>query len=437
MPPLAPPAAAQGFGFADPAAIGLALAGMTVFVAVGALTNQHERAFSAAVVYLTLGALASLALRPLGVELLDPLAEPRVLERLSELAVIVALFGAGLRLDRRLSWAAWRSVAVLLAIVMPLTIAAITLWGSQVMGLSLGAAAILGAVLAPTDPVLAGDVSVGPPGEGNEPEPRFALTAEAGLNDGLAFPFVLLGMFVAREGSGGGWLGEWLVADLLYGVLAGVALGVLVGSGAAAAVLRLRGRGVLSPSFDGWLAVGTVLLVYGTTEAAGGYGFLAAFVAGLAFRRRRRDDQLHGTAHAGIEHVEKFGELALVLLVGSAVTVGGLAQPGLMGWLLAPVLLLVVRPALCVAALAPLRLPLGERGFVGWFGIRGIGSFYYVAVALGAGVLSAAEAASVFWTVVAVSCVSIVLNGVSAGYLTRRVVDRCDRGLSAAHRSGA
>jgi len=277
-------AAEQGFSFADPYAIGLAFAGLAIFAAIGALSHQHERAFSASLIYLVLGVLAATFIDLLGVQWIDPFADAGVIEHLAEFAVIVALFGTGLKLDRALDRRAWGPVGRLLGIVMPLTIAAVALFGTQVMGLSLGAAIILGAVLAPTDPVLAGDVGVGPPGDEDERDPNFALTAEAGLNDGLAFPFVFLGAFIIAE-DGNGWLGEWLAADVLYALAVGLGLGVLGGYLIAASIVWLRDRNLLTEALDGWVAVGAVLLVYGLTEVAGGYGFLAAFAAGLAFRR--------------------------------------------------------------------------------------------------------------------------------------------------------
>ncbi|CAN5121569.1 hypothetical protein BH20ACT16_BH20ACT16_11170 [soil metagenome] len=170
-------AAERGFSFADPYAIGLAFAGVAVFAAVGALSHQHERAFSASLIYLGLGVAAATLIDLLGVRWIDPLKDATLIEHLAEFAVIVALFGAGLKLERAFDRRMWGSVARLLGIVMPLTIAAVALFGSAVMGLSLGAAIILGAALAPTDPVLAGDVGVGPPGDEEEREPNVALTA--------------------------------------------------------------------------------------------------------------------------------------------------------------------------------------------------------------------------------------------------------------------
>lgn len=394
--------------------------GLVLFAAVVALSQQHERAFTAAVVYLAFGAMASLGLQLLGVEPLDPLDDTRLIERLSELAVIIALFSAGLRLDRPLGARNWRSTTLLIVIVMPLTIAGIALFASTAMGLSLGAALILGAALAPTDPVLASDVQVGPPGEGVEPETHFALTSEAGLNDGLAFPFVFLGVFVAAEG-GTTWFAEWVFADLVYAITVGIAIGAAAGWVMAAAADRLRRRDLLLSEFEGWLAIPAVLTVYGLTEIAGAYGFLAAFAGGLSFRRYERRAQYHESVHSGAEVAEKMSELALVLLLGSTVTIAGLQEPGVSGWLLVPLLLLVIRPIAVFLAFARSRLQPAERAFVAWFGIRGIGSFYYAAVAIDAGVLAASEASILYWTVIACAGASIVAHGITSTPLTKRV----------------
>jgi sodium/hydrogen antiporter len=415
-----PLAAERGFSFADPYAIALTFAGVAMFAAIGALSHQRERAFSASLIYLALGVVAATIIDLLDVRWIDPLGDAVVIERLAEFAIIVALFGTGLKLDRALDRSVWGSVARLLGLVMPLTIAAVALFGTALMGLSIGAAIILGATLAPTDPVLAGDVGVGPPGDEEESVPHVALTAEAGLNDGLAFPFVFLGVYAAAEG-GTGWIGEWLVADVVYGVLVGVALGVAGGYLVAASLVRLRERRLLTHALDGWVAVAAVLLVYGLTEVVGAYGFLAAFAAGVGFRRYEHDHEMNRRVHDGAEVVEKFCELGLILLLGSLVTVTGMGEVGA-GWLLVPVLLFVIRPLATAVAFAGSPTTTPERAFIAWFGVRGIGSLYYIAVALGMGILSVDESRSLFWTVAACIVASIVVHGVTASPLTRRLL---------------
>jgi NhaP-type Na+/H+ or K+/H+ antiporter len=416
-------AASEGFSFAEPYAIGIAFGGLVLFTAIWTLSSHQRHFFSPAAVYLLLGAVASAGLHLLGVDLIDPIEQADLIERLAEFAVIVALFGAGLRIDRRLGWGRWRSTALLICVVMPVTIGAIALFANTFMGLSLGAAIILGACLAPTDPVLAGSVQVAPPGEGDRSETSFALTSEAGFNDGLAFPFVFLGVFVAAEG-GFGWFGEWLAADVVYAISVGLLLGVLGGQAIGKGADWLRNRHLLRPQYDGWLALAAVLAIYGVTEIAGAYGFLAAFAGGLSFRRYEWDHEAHDRVHGGAAFLENVTELSLVLVLGSTVTIAGLAAPGAAGWLLVLVLLLLIRPGVTLLAFAASRVRLRERVLIGWFGIRGIGSFYYAAVAINAGVLTTGEIELIYWTIIACVGTSILVHGFTAGPAMSTVVSR-------------
>jgi sodium/hydrogen antiporter len=413
-------AASPGFSFGDPYAVGLLFLGLAVFAAVGALSHQHERAFSASAIYLAVGVCAAVGIEVLEVAWLNPIADASVFEKASELAVIVALFGTGLKLERQLSLEAWSAVGRLLTVAMPLTIAAIAAFGHLAMGLSVGVAIVLGSVLAPTDPVLAGDVGVGPPGDEDEREPNFSVTGEAGLNDGLAFPFVLLGLLYAREGGGGDWVVEWALADVAWAIVGGLLIGAAAGYGIAALAVRLRDRDLLAHELDGWLAIAAVLTIYGITEVVGAYGFLAAFAGGVAFRRYEHGHEYNRRVHDGAEVVEKFGELALVLMLGSTLTLAGLGEPGLAGWLLAPLLLVLIRPLSVAIALLRTDLPASERSFVAWFGVRGIGSLYYVAFAIGIGGFDPDEASTLFWTVAVCVVVSIVVHGLTAAPLSRR-----------------
>jgi NhaP-type Na+/H+ or K+/H+ antiporter len=417
-----PLAADTGFSFADPFAVGLLFIGVAVFAAVGALSHQHERAFSASLIYLVLGCGAAVAIHVSGLDWVDPVADASLVDHLTEIAVIIALFSAGLKLDRPLTWRAWGSTARLLLIAMPATIGLIALLGSQLLGLSAAAALLLGACLAPTDPVLAGDIGVGPPGDEDEHEPNFALTSEAGLNDGLAFPFVLAGIYMAGE-SGASWVGEWLAADVAYAIAGGTAIGAAVGLAAAWSVKRLRDRELLAPALDGYHAIATVLVIYGLAEIAGTYGFLAAFAGGLAFRRYESDHEVNGRVHEGAELTEKLLELSVILLLGSMLTLTGLQAPGWEGWLLAALVIAAVRPLACAAALAGSQLERPtEKTFVAWFGVRGVGSLFYVAVAVDADVLAGAERDLLVWTVIACVLCSIVVHGITAGPSMRRML---------------
>jgi sodium/hydrogen antiporter len=411
-----PFAAALGFSFADTWAIGFAFLGIAVFAAIGALSHEHDRAFSASMFYLGFGLVAAVGIEILGLGWLDPLEDSALFEHATELAVVVALFATGLKLERELTFHGWRNVARLLLIAMPLTIAAVALFGNLVMGLSLGAAIALGACLAPTDPVLAGDIGVGPPGDEDEREPNFSITGEAGLNDGLAFPFLFLGVALAEDSS----LLEWALADLVYGIAAALALGAAMGFGMGWLTVRLRDRDLLSPELDAWVAIGAVLLIYGATEIIGAYGFIAAFAGGVGFRRYEHGHERNAGVHQGAEVVEDAAELALILLLGSCITIAGLGEPGLAGWLLVPLLLLVIRPLAVLSSFVRVRESLRERLFVGWFGVRGIGSLYYAAVVVGLGVFSEEETSVIFWTVAVTVVVSIAVHGISATPLSRR-----------------
>ena len=415
------PAAERGYAAGDAYVIGLLFCGIAVLAAIGALSHERERAFSASLVYLALGAGAALLVEAADIAWVDPLEDAELVERIAELAVIIALFGTGLKLDRPLTWSAWSGVIRLLAIAMPLTIAGVVALGTGLLGLSFGAAVVLGAILAPTDPVLAGDIGVGPPGDEDEHEPNFSVTGEAGLNDGLALPFLFLGLF-ALDPGGTSWLGEWLLADVLYAVVAGGAIGAALGWAMAAGAIRLKERQYLAPVFDGWLAIPVVLIIYGTTELVGAYGFIAAFAGGLAFRRYERTHEHNARVHEGAEVVEKFGELAAILLLGSMLTFAGLGEVGLEGWILIILLLCLVRPLAVGVSLLASGLPREERAFVSWFGVRGIGSLYYVAVALGSGYLAAGDARLITWIVLAAVAVSIVTHGVTATPLSRRLL---------------
>ncbi|MBA3262407.1 MAG: cation:proton antiporter [Thermoleophilaceae bacterium] len=402
--------------------VALAAVGITVLIGVAAMTQQHERTFSASVFYVALGAVGAVALSVLDVPPLDPEGDHVLLERLAELALIVAVFAAGLTIERHVQRRSWVSIGLLLVLVMPLTILAIAVFGMWAMGLSFGAALLLGAVLAPTDPVLAGDVGLTAPGGEVIGEPRLSLHTEAGFNDGLASPFVVLGLFVAEQG-GTGWIGQWLAADLLYSAGAGLLLGAAAGFAAAAALTRARDGALVSRELEGFVTLGIVLVIYGVTEAIGAYGLLAVFAAGFSFRRYEFDHEMHRPVHHGAEAAGKTLELLVLLMLGTMLTTAGLSAPGIAGWLLVPLLLLIIRPALVYATVGPKLMSRHARVFLGFFGVRGVAALFYAAVVVDAQVLNAVEQHIVVWTTIVCVVASIVIHGLSATPLTRRWLD--------------
>jgi NhaP-type Na+/H+ or K+/H+ antiporter len=390
----------------------LAVFGVVVLLTAWLPLVLKELPLSLPMVCIGIGAL--LVLSPFSpIVGVNPLENRYLTERLTEFVVIVSLMGAGLKLDRPVSWRAWGSTWRLLGIAMPLTIAGIALLGWAFLGLGLAAALLLGAALAPTDPVLASDVQVGPPQSGKEDEVRFALTSEAGLNDGAAFPFVYLAIAVALSQASGGqpFLADWLLIDVLWKIIAGVAVGWIGGKAMGFLVFRLPNRTGLSETRDGFAALGITCLAYGTTELANGYGFLAVFVSAVALRSVERRHRYHENLHTFAEQIERLVMMILLVCFGAAIAEGTIF--GALSW---PVIaatalvLFVVRPLSGWISLAGYRASTSEKAAIAFFGIRGLGSFYYVAYALGQAEF---EGTPVVWvTVCSVVLVSIVIHGV-------------------------
>ncbi|MDB5458194.1 MAG: sodium/hydrogen exchanger [Caulobacter sp.] len=357
----------------------------------------------------------------------NPLRFSTLTEHLTELVVIVSLMGAGLKIDRRIGWRAWSSSWRLIAITMPLSIAGVTLMGVHGLGLGLASALLLGAVLAPTDPVLASDVQVGPPRSGEDGEVRFALTSEAGLNDGFAFPFVHLAIAIAAAGVvTPKLLTDWAGVDGLWRVAAGGGVGWLVGKALGWLTFRAP-RARLSGTGDGLVALGATFVAYGITEAVHGYGFLAVFVAALALRATERDHAFHEEMHDFAEQIERLLMLLVLVLFGGAIASGLLASLTWRDAALGLVLLFVVRPLAGWVGLIGTALPQRDRLLIGFLGIRGIGSFYYLAYALNHGRF---EGWDRLWAITGfVVLISIVIHGITATPMMRWI-DRRGRPVS-------
>jgi len=374
----------------------------------------ERRPLSMPIAFLALG-MVVFAL-PTGLPDPDPLARPGLAEHLTEVGVIVALMGAGLKIDRPMGWRRWTSTWRLLGIAMPLTIAATALLGWWWAGLVPAAALLLGAALAPTDPVLASDVQVGEPTdrEDSEDEVRITLTSEAGLNDGLAFPFVYAAIAIAAAGTDpAGWLADWVLRDVVYKTVVGLVGGLLVGRLLGRLFFRARSDVLrMARHSEGFLALAATFLAYGVVQVAGGYGFVAVFVAARAIRAAERSHEYHQVLHDFAEQTERLLTVLLLLLFGGAL-VGGLLAP--LTWPAAAVglaLVLLIRPAAGWLSLRGAPGTPAERWVIAAFGIRGIGSFYYVSYALTHTDLPGAD---LLWAIVGLAVVtSVVLHGVAA-----------------------
>lgn len=337
------------------------------------------------IIFVGLG-MAMFTFTPLGQFSPHPVESPILIEKATEFIVIISLMGAGLKISRPLSWSGWKITLRLLVVVMPLTIALIAVSGSWILGLPLASALLLGACLAPTDPVLASDVQIEKPDGEDSDEARFALTSEAGLNDALAFPFVYLALAASAAGLGWSTLGVWAWQDVVWrlgvGALIGTAGGWLLGQ----IIYRLPQDTRLSRTGDGFIAVGATLAIYALAEFAHGYGFLAVFIAGLILRRSADGDDFNSELHDFADETERLVMMVLLVLFGGMLTGGELLSN--IGWtnvLVAGLVLLVIRPVIGYLALIDIDRPPLERFVIAFFGIRGLGSVYYLAFGLNHG----------------------------------------------------
>ncbi|MXQ11951.1 cation:proton antiporter [Microvirga makkahensis] len=348
-----------------------------------------------------------------------PMEELALVEHVSELVVIISLMGAGLKIDRPFGWGRWGLTWRLLGISMPLTVLGLAWFGYSLLGLSVASAVLLAGALAPTDPVLASDVQVGPPGGGQEDEVRFTLTSEAGLNDGLAFPFILLALSLV-QGISMESLAGWLAYAVLWKIGAGIAMGYGIGRLLGWLTFHLPNRAKLSRTGSGFVALGITCLAYGATEMVKGYGFLAVFVAALALRATKREDAYHEKLHDFAEELERLLMMALLVLLGGAMTAGQLFRA--MSWEVAAfglLALFVIRPLAGWVGLIGTKRPPGEKMAISFFGIRGLGSIYYLAYGLHHREFDHAD---VLWSTAGfIVLVSIVLHGVTVTPVMRHL----------------
>ena len=420
------------------------------FLIIGALfvvmaltgTTLKRLPLTTAIIYMAVGFVLGTSV--LGVLPVDPMEDAALLERVTEMAVLISLFTAGLKLRTPLREGRWKLPLRLAFGSMTLTVGMMALAGVFLLHLPLGAAILLGAILAPTDPVLASDVQVEHPGDRDRL--RFSLTGEAGLNDGTTFPFVMLGLGLLGLHPLGEFGWRWLAVDVGWAVLGGLTIGGVLGTLVGRLVIYLRREHQEAVGQDDFLVLGLITLSYGSALWLHTYGFLAVFAAALALRRiemqhtgEQPAEEIASMARAGEAHeiatdpqkapaymtetalafneqLERIVELGMVLLLGAMLSRQYLLVEAL--WFV-PLLLLVIRPVATGLGLIGSHTSRVQRRLIGWFGIRGIGSLYYLSYALQHGLLPDLAHRLTSLTL-AVVVVSIIVHGLSVTPLMHR-----------------
>ena len=402
--------------------------------------------FTSAIIYLAVGIVLGPTL--LKLFYFDPFKQSALLEVMTEIAVLISLFSAGVKMPVPVKWSKWRAPVRLAWVSMSITVALIAGFSYFVLGLPLGAGILLGAILAPTDPVLATDVQIRHPGDSDRL--RFNLTCEAGMNDGTAFPFVMLGLGLLglHELGEFGW--RWLLVDVVWATAGAIAIGVLGGALIAHLGWKLRGMEEKHEVLDDLVGLGLIGVVYGFAVYVSTWGFLAVFFAGVALRQaemrlaskagvskeKLEGEDVHSAALAPTaegevppphivsvealvfkEHLERLSELMLVLLLG------GMLVREYWTWHsvgFALFLFLVARPASVFIGLIGTNTSMRIRGISGWFGVRGIGSIYYLSYAIQHGLQTGLARELIQLTLVVIT-LSILLHGTSVKPLMNRL----------------
>ncbi|MBK5206432.1 MAG: cation:proton antiporter [Polaromonas sp.] len=399
---------------------------------------------TAAIIYLAVG----LVVGPSGLDLFhfNPLKESALLETLTEVAVLISLFGAGVKMPVPFNFVRWRTPILLATVSMTVTVAMVAAFAHYVLGLPLGAAVLLGAIVAPTDPVLATDVQIRHPGDRDQL--RFTLTCEAGMNDGSAFPFVMLGLGLLGLHNLGDFALSWVVVDVLWATFGSIAIGVVGGVALARLGWKLRREPHKHELLDDFLGLGLIGVVYGLTVMLHAWGFLAVFFAAVALRQTERklakatrvpvderatpqetvatdppagpDPEPLPTVSEGSlvfkEHLERLSELVLILLVGGSLFLSSWSWNAVG---LALFLFVVARPISVLIGLLGTNTTWRVRGMTGWFGVRGIGSLYYLMYAIQHGLPEPLALELIQLTLIVVT-LSILLHGISVKPLMGR-----------------
>lgn len=362
---------------------------------------------SYALIYLVVG----IGLGPYGVKLIELRPDAQFIERLTEFVVIVSLFSCGLKMNRPLKMWAWNSTVRLIGFLMPISIFAVAFIGHFFLNLEWGPAILLGAILAPTDPVLASEVQLAHLEDRDEL--RFGLTSEGGLNDALAFPFVYFGIYCLKDSNWENWFKQWVIIDVFWAIGAGIIMGILVAKTVSWLDKKLQHFRPVDQLMEDFIALSTILLTYSLTEIINGYGFLAVFVAGMVIQKSYHNPEKPLSQLHFIERIEKLTEIGTILILGSILRLKPMLAFAGESLLLAGLLIVAIRPIGAWISTIGTSFHPASRWLFGWFGIRGVGSLYYLTYAFGEG-LKGELGEKIAWITYTTVAISVIIHGISS-----------------------
>ncbi|BAZ46067.1 sodium/hydrogen exchanger [Chondrocystis sp. NIES-4102] len=382
---------------------------------------------SYSLIYLIVGIFVS----SYGLGLVKIRPDTQFVERLTEFVVIVSVFGCGLKINRAINIRSWQSTIRLIGLLMPISIFSLAAVAHYLLDFDWGAAILLGAILAPTDPVLASEVQLSDVED--KDELRFALTSEGGLNDALAFPFVYFGLYLYKDSNLDNWFVKWAGIDIIWAIAAGIVMGILVAKAIVWIDRTLQKRRPVDDLMEDFIAISIILLTYSLTEIVNGYGFLAVFVAGIVVQQSYYSEQHKRMAQLEFtEQIEKLLEVTVIVVVGTMLLFEPMLKYAPKSLLIAGFIFLVLRPLGVWLSMLASNVPKKTIALMGWFGIRGLGSIYYLTYALGKGI-KGETAEQIVWITLTVIVLSILIHGISAAPLIgwyEKVKDPDNRVLS-------
>lgn len=379
------------------------------------LRNKH---LTPPIIYLAIGALAYFA----GTDYtnLDILQHKDIIKHVSEFVVIIALVNAGLKISKPFSWQTWKYTVLLLGVTMPMTIVAVSLTGYWLLNFMPATALLFGALIAPTDPVLASDLQTTQPSKKDLSKIRLSLTSEAGLNDGLAFPFTFLAIYMSAKGADlSSWMVEWFLVEVLYKITAAVIIGFLTGWLLHRLIFKFTDKTHHSNISRGILSLSLTLIPYALTEFAHAYGFIAVFVAACVFSNSETQAKHMDSLHDFTEEIERIFVTFIFLIIGIYVCANfkNLVDPYIIATAL--LIIFIIRPLGGWIALSRTDLSRYEKIVLSFYGIRGIGSLFYLVYALQE--TSFENVAKLIQVTVATIVLSVLIHGSTSRWAQKRL----------------